>query len=93
MDLGEQPVCGLGTRFCLGEARGVGGVVLQILEDVVPVEFGKQAFDILLVGEGGWVGRVGFYLDGFGVRGGYIEEVGSASTVLETTARQMSSPS
>lgn len=81
-NLGEEPFGGLGAGFGLTEARVIGGVVLEVFLDVVPVELWNETLDVLLVLEfrGVWC----LFLDfaNFGVEVCDIEKVASAAAIL-----------
>jgi hypothetical protein len=81
-DLGEEPFGGLGAGFRLTEAGVVGGVVLEVLLDVVPVELGNETLDVLLVLEFRGVRCLFLDFANFGVEVCDIEKVTSAAAIL-----------
>lgn len=86
LDLGQEPLRRLSSGHRLREAGVVGGVLLQVLPDAIPVELGKQASDVLLVFEIGWVWSWDLnYLD-LGVEVCDIEEVAATTTALHRSA-------
>jgi hypothetical protein len=82
LDLLQQPLGCLDAGVGLGEACVVGGVLLEVPLDVVPLELREEAFDILLVLELGGVRGGDLDFAHLGVEFRDVEEVAAASAVL-----------
>ena len=81
-DLGEQPLSCLCTGLRLREPRVERSIVLDVLLDVLPVEFGNETLDVLLVLELLGIRRLLLYSANLGVEPCDIEEVAATAAVL-----------
>lgn len=74
-NLSKEPLSRLLSSSRFREACVEGRVVLEILLDVLPVELGDEALDVLFVLELFWIGGLRFDGTHFGVEIGDVEEM------------------
>jgi hypothetical protein len=82
LDLLQQPLGCLDAGVGLGEACVVGGVLLEVVLDVIPLELREETFDVFLVLELGGVRGGDLDFAHLGVEFRDVEEVASAAAVL-----------